>query len=111
MTDAKIVSVSASKVTGQFNVAQLPSSVVYSTGSNLTGSLTYTGTDPVVKSYATGDVTLLEVGVGADKVSLTFNSTGNALVLKKGSTILLTITGEGELVPKAFRVPVIASAP
>ena len=107
VTDAKIHSLSADKLTGHLPAELLPDTVLYNTGGTLSGTLLFETADPLLKTYSDTPVVLLEAGTGENKLTLTFHPAGDALELRRGDTVLLTLRGDGTLVPRKFQLPVV----
>jgi len=107
ITGAKIVSIPASKITGQLTASQLPTGLLNTTGGTLTGTVVYevaAGT-ALLKNYDAEEVVLYEGGTGMDKIKIIVGGAGNLLKITKNDAVLFTITDTGLLIPKQLQVP------
>ncbi len=106
ITDAKISSVSASKITGAINPAQLPTNIATTSGGTYSGTLVFSvPTDTaIIKDYDNTEVVVYEGGTGANKVKLIMGG-AYAMRVNYGGVDLFVLSTTGTFFPKAFRIP------
>lgn len=111
VTDEKIRSVGAGKISGQLTPQQLPPGLLSSSGGEVTGGLVFNTADPLVKTYSNNFLVLFEAGTGQNKMRMVMHPTGPVrFEIIQGSnptTSLLMIMDDGTLVPRKLRIPVI----
>lgn len=110
VTNDKIKTIEASKITGQLSGSQLPSGLVQSQGGEITGSLVFNtpANTAYLKSFSNSEIILAEIGTGTNKITITVNPGGQEVLrILKGTTVLLSIGTDGALIPKKLQLPVV----
>lgn len=109
VTNDKIKDVAAAKITGKLTTTQLPDGLFTTSGGSITGTITFQNTDvtPFIRSYRDAEVVIAEIGTGANKISIVVNPIGDLFQIRKGTTVMFSITADGTVVPKKLQVPVI----
>lgn len=106
VTDAKIKSVSASKIQGRLSFDNLPTNILNTAGGTLTGTLIsqVVSPAPILKHYSDVAVLLYEGGTGENKTQVWVGGSEGFRIVRN-NVVLFQINSDGYTIPKSFIVP------